>query len=253
MGLIVVPEQYERRRQPQVGVRLNRRDPLARGVIAAVPNLVAGHDAAIGRRLDWSVITGTFTVAGTPAGAARISAGYAIGRLGSTGTPMSPSLTMRGASTVALIVQLANLPSPWGSILGVFDGSNTCCFQMLRGGSSSDLWVVSEYSGQGWSFSGAASAIVKNRPTVVVVTRTGITSSHSATLWIDGESFAGVYTGSPGSTPSGSGISVKVFGEYWGDPAFAPVGSLVSFVAWNRAFTVAEASGYRRNPQRIFA
>ena len=253
MGLIVVPEQYERRRQPQVGVRLNRRDPLARGVIAAVPSFVAGYDAAIGRRLDWSVITGTFTVAGTAAGLARISAGSAIGRLGGTGTPMSPSLTMRGASTVAFIVQLSALPSPWGSILGIFDSSNTCALQVLRGGSSSDLFVTSEYSGQGWSFTDAASAIVKTRPVVAVVTRTGITSSHSATLWIDGESFSGTYTGSPGSTPGGSGISIKVFGEYWGDPAYAPSGALVSFVAWDRALAAAEVAAYRRNPQRIFA
>lgn len=49
MGLIVVPEQYERRRQPQVGVRVNRRHPWAQ-------HLRFAYVATVGRR-GWDAVS----------------------------------------------------------------------------------------------------------------------------------------------------------------------------------------------------
>ena len=232
MGLIVTPEQYERRRQPQVGVRVNRRDPLTRGLVFAMPDVGSGVDA-LGPRVEPSD-TGTVTRVATPAG-------RGVSSYGGIRWIPNPNGSLRlfsGPITHAFIARLTNLDT-WGGIFTVRDATsaNTCA-GLGRRSSSNDLFFARESSTE-LTIAGAAPAVANGLMQPVVIVSAGLGASDPAYLYVGGTRYTSALGAT--STPSYSAVALVLYASRWYGAAEGVDGEYVSHFTWNRGLSDAEA------------
>ena len=243
MPMIATPR--GRTRQPPNPTRLSS-SPLARGLVYAVADLTAPFEAAAGRQVGYTDIGTAPTLSSTGGATAIRIAGSGFRSLSD---PAGALRIFSGPMTVAMFARVSSLDSSWGALWTIKDASSAnAIWACQRGGSSGDI-NMEITGGAGCSFTGAVAAVANNAPQMIVVSRTGVTASDTASLWAGGSKFTATMSGGAAGTVTSCVLNVGA--SRWNSSIAS--GDFGSVLVWNRSLSDSEVASLRENPWQLFA
>ena len=228
MGLIITPEQYERRRQPQVGVRVNRRSPLSRGLTTAVvPYSLTEMYCAVRRRRVEITSTGA-TMGLGPAGVC-----YRVGN--SKKITCAENLIPGITHSAVLLMRPTATVSSWKSFFYTKTDTGSWGLDVhTEGAPNVRMSLLGGYD----VLTGVKAGLEKNRLSAI-----GWAHSQDANLAycaVDGSLRSGDGTGAP-LTISGITVGYAPYFGYFDDMEF------YGLLAWNRLVSRGELMAVTRN------
>lgn len=239
MGLIVVPEQYERRRQPQFAAGL-RRSPLCRGLIGLYGAVAGVGLVNLARpRLRLAPSGSGATLRATDRGVALSLDGSSYFQ------DQSFSTATTAGRTMACWARLSALPGVEGNVIVWTDAATVNSIEQLRINSSGTVTVESYRAGTAGVATTAGAVTVGKWHFIAAV----MPSDASRTAWLDGESVTAATSAGTLGTDRWLTIGAAPWAGYTG----TVTGEILLPMVWDRGLSDAEIAAVRRNSWSLIA
>jgi hypothetical protein len=241
-----IDRRFRATRQPTGAVEVDRKHPLANGLVYAVNFGNGGRINHANNQPLTHVVTGTLTRGPGPGGMAITSANGLV----RVEDPANALRINSGPVSHAGFVRLSSIDYGWGGVFSVSDGTPNQSFSFQNTGTVNQMEVGRSMAGSA-AFSGVTPSLTVNRPLVYVITSAGPEASDPIKLWVEGKYLGSANLTSKGAQASGTTYA-NFFSERSRNTAYGSDGDYYGHYAWNRLLSDAEALEISQNFWQIF-